>query len=139
MKLRSLNRRSEGSANEVEKHIKVLSYIYIIFSALAFLACLGLIALFAGFMSFVSINEGSSNPMFITGGIGFVFMMIVTLASLPGFLAGYGLLKNKSRGRPLAIIMEFIYLIEPPIGTALGVYALWVLFNEESKRCFQGA
>ncbi|NOY88334.1 MAG: hypothetical protein GXO93_02945, partial [FCB group bacterium] len=82
----------------MKEHIKILSYLFMIFSALAFLVCFFLLLLFAGIMSFVSIKEGSSNPMFVTGGIGFIFMMIVTIASLPGFLAGYGLLKNKSWG-----------------------------------------
>lgn len=123
----------------MEKHIRIVSYLFMIFSALAFVVCLGLFLLFAGIMSIGSIKESSLNPMIVAGGIGFIFMMIVSIASLPGFLAGYGLLKNKSWGRPLAIIMGIIYLIEPPIGTALGVYALWVLFNEESKYCIHKA
>lgn len=117
----------------MEKHIRILSYLFMIFSAVAFVVCLGLVLVFAGIMSVVSMKEGSPNPLFVAGGIGTLLMIIVSIASVPGFLAGYGLLKNKSWGRPPAIIMGFIYLIEPPVGTALGVYALWVLFNDECK------
>lgn len=123
----------------MEKHIRILGYLYMVFSALAFVFFLSLLLLLAGIMSFVSIHDGSVVPLFLTGGIGLAFMIIVTVATLPGFLAGYGLLNNKSWGRPLGIIMAILYLIEPPIGTALGIYALWVLLNEESKHSFDKA
>jgi hypothetical protein len=42
-------------------------------------------------------------------------------------LTGYGLLTRRSWGRPLAIVMGIISLIKIPLGTALGIYTLWVL------------
>ena len=43
--------------------------------------------------------------------------------------AGVGLLQHKSWGRVLAIIMSIVMLFKFPIGTAIGIYALWVLFS----------
>jgi hypothetical protein len=61
---------------------------------------------------------------------------------LPGVIAyvltGYGLLKYKSWARILAIILAILNLILFPIGTALGIYTLVIMFNEEVKALFKG-
>ena len=61
---------------------------------------------------------------------------------LPGIIAyvaaGYGLLKYKSWARILAIILAILNLFLFPIGTALGIYTLVIMFNEETKALFRG-
>ena len=61
---------------------------------------------------------------------------------LPGviayILAGYGLLKYKSWARILAIILAILNLILFPIGTALGIYTLVIMFNDEAEALFRG-
>jgi len=61
---------------------------------------------------------------------------------LPGViayvLAGYGLLKYKSWARILAIILAILNLILFPIGTALGIYTLVIMFNDEAEALFNG-
>jgi hypothetical protein len=37
----------------------------------------------------------------------------------------------------LAIILAILNLIFFPIGTILGIYTLWVLFNDETKTLFE--
>jgi hypothetical protein len=61
---------------------------------------------------------------------------------LPGIIAyavaGFGLFKHKSWARILAIILAILNLILFPIGTALGIYTLVIMFNEETKALFRG-
>ena len=61
---------------------------------------------------------------------------------LPGviayILAGYGLLNYKSWARILAIILAILNLILFPIGTALGIYTLVIMFNNEAESLFRG-
>jgi hypothetical protein len=61
---------------------------------------------------------------------------------LPGIivyvLAGYGLLNYRSWARILAIILAIFNLILFPIGTALGIYTLIIMFNQEAKALFNG-
>jgi len=61
---------------------------------------------------------------------------------LPGIIAyivaGYGLLKYKGWARILAIILAILNLSLFPIGTALGIYTLVIMFNEETKALFRG-
>ena len=61
---------------------------------------------------------------------------------LPGIIAyivaGYGLLKYKGWARILAIILAILNLILFPIGTALGIYTLIIMFNGETEALFRG-
>jgi uncharacterized membrane protein (DUF2068 family) len=57
--------------------------------------------------------------------------VLVALGALSLF-AGMGLLKQKRWARALAIIVAVLALAGFPIGTAVGIYTLWVLFREES-------
>jgi hypothetical protein len=45
--------------------------------------------------------------------------------------------RHKSWARLLALMLGSVDLMLLPYGTALGIYALWVLLTEEGKRTFQ--
>lgn len=51
--------------------------------------------------------------------------------------AGIGLLRRASWARLLAIIVAFLSLIKLPLGTALGVYTLWVLLPGASGQEYE--
>lgn len=72
-------------------------------------------------------------PFFVHGilsGIGFLFMFFALL----GLVAGWGLMQHEPWARMLAIVLAVVNLIEFPLGTALGIYTLWVLLPAESER-----
>lgn len=50
----------------------------------------------------------------------------VVMAGL-GLFVGYSLLTRKPWGRVLAIVLAVLALFKLPLGTALGIYTLWVL------------
>jgi hypothetical protein len=56
----------------------------------------------------------------------FLVTMTVIMAALALF-AGYSLLTRKPWARILAIVLGILALLKFPIGTALGIYTLWVL------------
>ena len=62
--------------------------------------------------------------------VGWVFVC----AGLLGIGAGWGLLERKPWARMLAIVLGCFGLIEPPFGTALGIYTLWVLLPQKSEQ-----
>ncbi len=55
-----------------------------------------------------------------------IMVTSVVMAAL-SILTGYALLARKSWGRTLAIVAAILSLIKIPLGTALGIYTLWVL------------
>lgn len=55
--------------------------------------------------------------------------LAIILFSIPGIVAGFGLLKRKSWSRVLGIAMAIFNLLTIPHGTIIGIYSLIVLFN----------
>jgi hypothetical protein len=56
------------------------------------------------------------------------FLMIITLiGAVIAFATGFALMQRKPWGRTLAMVMGILTLIRIPLGTALGIYTLWVL------------
>ncbi len=58
--------------------------------------------------------------------------MFFILVSLPGLLAGMGLMNHRGWARILAMIVAVFHILNLPIGTALGIYTFWVLTNDEA-------
>ncbi len=113
-------------------HIKILAWLQIVYGLFgAFIAVLvlgGTVfgAAFAG-------SFANSAMLGLLGGFASIF-----LAALAAFhlIAGWGLLKRMPWARILTIVLGIISLIRFPIGTALGVYTLWVLFSKEGAAQF---
>jgi len=61
---------------------------------------------------------------------------IIAFFSIPEIIAGVGLIKRKEWGRILALVVSFFNLIWFPLGTALGVYSIIILLNDESVKIF---
>ena len=114
-------------------HKKTLAYLYIGFNLFTLALCLLIYSIYAGGMTTLGILNDDSTLITVTGIIGFVLFMILLITTLPGIIAGFGLLKNKSWAKAVSLIIALMYLIAVPVGTILGIYALWVLLSDESK------
>jgi hypothetical protein len=56
------------------------------------------------------------------------FVACLTIAgAVVAFATGFALLQRKPWGRALAMVIGILALIRIPLGTALGIYTLWVL------------
>jgi hypothetical protein len=51
-----------------------------------------------------------------------------------GIAAGWGLIQRRPWARMLAIVLGCVSLIDMPLGTALGIYTLWVLLPAKSEQ-----
>jgi hypothetical protein len=63
--------------------------------------------------------------------------MILMCTGVLGILAGWGLIERQPWARTLAIVLGFFALFHFGIGTALGIYTLWVLLPAESAVEYQ--
>lgn len=59
-----------------------------------------------------------------------LLVIFLLLFSVPPLMAGYGMLKRKSWAQGAGVIAAIAASLNPPLGTALCVYALWFLFGE---------
>ncbi|HTS36620.1 MAG TPA: hypothetical protein VMH04_13175 [Candidatus Solibacter sp.] len=56
----------------------------------------------------------------------------MVLLATGGICVGLGLMQRQPWARAAAIILGVLALFHPPLGTALGIYTLWVLLSDES-------
>jgi uncharacterized membrane protein (DUF2068 family) len=80
--------------------------------------------------------SGDKDAMMITGTVGAFIAGLFLVLSIPSIIAGVGLQRRKQWARILAIVIAVINLFNVPVGTAIGIYALWALLNDEAKAYF---
>ena len=122
-------------------HVKVLGVLYIALSAIGVAAALFLMLALGTASSIVGLNAEPADAAValpIIGIAGSALVIFLLALSLPGLIVGIGLLKLASWARIAGIVLAIIHLINIPVGTALGIYALWVLFNKDTERLFDG-
>jgi hypothetical protein len=117
----------------MEKHIRLLGTLYIIFSAL-FMA--GAVVLYM-LITTAGVISGDETAIFVTWIVGAVIGGFLFLVSIPGIIGGIGLLKHKQWAKILVLIIGIINLINFPIGTILGIYTIWVLMNNQTEKIFE--
>lgn len=120
----------------METHIKIIGVLNLIFGLMGVIACGVCLVLFAGGFAFLGAIEHDPVPIWLAGGIGAIFVVIMAVAALPNLLAGYGLLTRRQWGRILAIIVAILDLPAFPFGTALGIYTLVILLSGEAQAFF---
>ena len=62
--------------------------------------------------------------------------LILSIFFVPGIVGGIGLLRHKQWVRYLVLILGILSLLNIPVGTALGIYTLWVLLQDETAKLF---
>lgn len=122
----------------MQTHVKVLAVLFIVLSALGVLAALGLGAIFsiAGMGAAAGDDADVALPILAISGTALTIFLLAL--SVPGLLAGFGLLKFRPWARILGIVLCALQLINIPFGTILGAYGLWVLLNKDTERLFSG-
>lgn len=123
----------------MEQHVKILAILHIVLGALGVVGALAAMAIFGGLAGFVGMAEQSQDAMAASGILGIIgaaIMLLVLAISLPGLIAGIGLLNFQNWARILTIIISAIELPGFPFHTALGIYGLWVLLSNEGTVLF---
>jgi hypothetical protein len=114
----------------MQQHITVLGWLYIVFGALGLLAALFILLVMGG----TGMLAGDAQSAALLSGIGLFIAVIVAILSVPSIIAGWGLLKRKSWSRLLAIVIGALNILNFPIGTAVGIYTIWTLTQNESQQ-----
>ncbi|MBV8553685.1 MAG: hypothetical protein JOY54_20495 [Acidobacteriaceae bacterium] len=128
----------------MREHIKILGVLNIAMGAMV--ALLGLVIFVVtstiGGVIAASISGGDDPHAAamvapIVAAAGFAIGVFFLVLSLPSIIGGWGLLNYKSWSWLLMIIVSALHLFHVPLGTALGVYGLWVLLNDDTRRLLQ--
>jgi hypothetical protein len=125
--------------SRVRNHVRLVGIFWLAYSALHIVGgAVVLIVAHTIFGGAIHIHNGPSPEvtLWLRPLISFVGWLILAKAGA-GFIAGWGLLQRENWARIFALVMGFIALLNVPLGTALGVYTLWVLLPSQSDDEYQ--
>jgi hypothetical protein len=117
---------------QMRQHVPIVAWLNIAGAILLLLVGGFLLLLLPSIGAISGDREALGILSTVAVGVSCLFGML----ALPGLIAGIGLLRRSSWGRILAIIVSFINLLNFPIGTIIGVYSLWVLFQDSAAIYF---
>jgi len=120
----------------MNSHIKALGAIYLVWGGMGIIAGVIVLAIFVIGGGLMAVEDPEAG--LVLGIIGAILIMIIAITSVPNLVAGWALIKHKSWGRILTIILSILNVFAFPLGTALGVYGLWVLFQPEAIQILEG-
>jgi hypothetical protein len=63
--------------------------------------------------------------------------IVLTLFGVLHLVLAWGLFERESWARTLGLVLGFLALLRFPLGTALGIYTLWVLLPQNSGREYE--
>jgi hypothetical protein len=124
----------------MRSHIRLLAVLQIAFGIIGILVALFVLVLFGGIAALVGFTDptdGKEIAIPILGAIGAISFLAITVLSLPLLIAGIGLWKEQQWGRILSLVLAALNLLNFPFGTALGIYAFWVLLSAEGATVFE--
>ncbi len=121
------------TSEQMHQHVPIVAWLNIVGSVLLLLIALFLIVLLPG----IGAMSGDRQALGILSIVGVSVGGFMGLLALPGLLAGIGLLRRRNWARVLAIIVSFLNLLNIPIGTIIGGYSLWVLFQDAATGYFE--
>ena len=119
----------------MEIHKRILSILYIISGSLQILGMLFVSAFMSVIIPFVMDEAGPDAQWVFVWIVPFIRLIaigIIIIFSIPSIIAGIGLLNNKSWALTLLLVLGCFKLFSFPIGTAIGIYTIWV-YSEDHK------
>ena len=124
----------------MRKHVTILAWLHIAHAIL--LTCVAVIVSMVLYS--VGFIEGLFNEGFETFSIltlvAFVVSFSMMLLAVPSYIAGIGLLNRRPWARTMTAVLGILGLfLNFPVGTAVGIYTIFVLFNKDTDAVFEPA
>lgn len=127
-------------------HIKIVGILNIVMGSITALVGVVILLMMGTIAGFVAASISSLDGTNYQNGaiaapivatIGVALAIFFLALGLPSILGGWGLMHYRPWSRILMIVVSVFHLFHIPLGTALGVYGLWVLLSDESRRLLE--
>ena len=117
----------------MKQHVSFVGALHIGFGILGLLGALAVFIIFNFAQGFVEVEPLAEDILSFIGGT--ISLMIMFFAVL-GIIGGIGLFSYRPWARILVMIVSAINCLNIPLGTAKGVYSIWVLMQKETMDLF---
>ena len=120
--------------------VDFLGILFVVWGLLTALVGVSTLALGVGAAALItSAGRGTGGGQMAAGVLAVVFVVLALIAMAWGaahVVIGVPLRRHRAWARLMALMIASVDLLLLPFGTALGVYALWVLLSEGGKELF---
>lgn len=120
-----------------EEHNKTLGTLHLVYGGLQALIMFVLVGFFIFIGDMISRAPGSSPDLGFFFAIMAVIVLLNLIFTIPSFIAGYGLKKQKSWAKLWGIIAGVMAGMSFPLGTALCVYSIWFLLGDGGRELYE--
>jgi len=117
----------------MDKHVDVISILWIVSGSLGILLAIFLFWLLWGITFIPNIGYEATYILRLVATWVSIFLAVF---SAPEIIGGIGLLKRKEWGRILVLVVSFFNLLNFPLGTSLGIYSFIILLKDETVKLF---
>ena len=125
----------------MESHKRVISILYIVMGSLQALFLLFMAAFISSILPWIvdreHFNHSDATILHLVSiFLPALFVGLIILIALPSIIGGIALLNGKKWALTLLLVVGCFKLFSFPIGTALGIYTIWV-YAEDNKQSSQ--
>jgi len=115
--------------SRLQSHLSTLGTLWIIAGVFFLVPSVGMFFLgtFARFVIHDNPFAQTFGPIVLS-----VLAASIMLVALGGILVGWGLRSREPWARAVANVLGILALFHPVLGTALGIYTLWVLLSDDA-------
>jgi hypothetical protein len=129
--------RAVQDLKPVNAHVNLLGILQLVWGSIGLLLGVSTLMLAAGAVMIGVTSEGREIPATVTAAAFAVFAAALLLFGLGNAWSGAALRRHQPTGRVAALGLAVPNLFVLPFGTALGIYAMWVLLHDETRGLFQ--
>jgi len=119
-------------------HLRLLGVLQVTWGAIGLLLGVATLLLSIGAIAIGLMNEGDPVAAGVTAVTFAVFAGALLVGGAANAWAGRALRRREPAGRSAVLWLSVPNLFVLPFGTALGIYALWVLLHNETRAVFLG-
>ncbi len=120
----------------MNQHVSFVGALHIGFGLLGLA---GALAIFFGFQFLFEFVEDEPIAQDVLSFVGNSVALILVFFSSLGIIGGAGLFSYKPWARILVMIVSAMNCLNVPVGTAKGIYSLWVLMQPETIELFENS
>jgi hypothetical protein len=119
-------------------HVRVIAAIFLVVGVFGLVTAILSTILFGVLATAAGMSGDTDAPIggALLGLAGAALSLALLTFAVPAILCSWGLFTFRGWARILAIVLAVIAVIQFPLGTLFGVYALFILFQKDTEALF---
>jgi len=118
----------------MQKHVTIVGALHIGYAAWGVLWAVIVFMIMLGIGMVAIVDDETARGILTT--VGCIVPGLLAALAIPGIVGRIGVLRLRPWARYLVLVLSVLALFSIPIGTAMGIYSIWVLVQDETAQLF---